>query len=582
MGKVIESGLPCIDQENCGSSDALSTYIDNKGKYSATCFSCNKDFQSISSGPNGLETSHYNGNTKGGKLQENQAVLPLPSSSPSSSNGDSLKEILDHPIREIKARGINYSTAEKYGVRVGVDTRDGVTPTYYLFPAHKDGELSGAIKKVVSPKTYQCIQDCKGLDLFGLHCIPKKAKKLFITEGYEDALSLYQILKEGSSFDWEPAVVSLPNGTSSAVPSITRNLESLSDYDQIVLVFDQDEPGKRAAKEVCKALAGKIYTASFPLKDANEMLLAGRGEELKWAVLTGARKYQPDGIINAKDCWDRYKESKNVECYPYPDTLPELNSMTYGVRPGSIVTITAGTSIGKTQFMRELKYHYYQTTNLKIADIALEEDVGDTLAGLISLELNKRITLPDIEVSDEEERKAFKALFATGRFTLYDYFGGMDDDSLFSKLRYFAATGHKLIFLDHLSIIVSEYASDGGERERIDTIMTKLAKFVKETGVVVFLVVHLKKSSSFGTTFEEGAAPTLDDLRGSATIKQLSWDVLALSRNLQHPDKQCASITEINVLKCRFTGRTGLADHLRFDERSGRMLHTDVPPNYKN
>jgi len=39
----------------------------------------------------------------------------------------------------------------------------------------------------------------------------------------------------------------------------------------------------------------------------------------------------------------------------------------------------------------------------------------------------------------------------------------MDDSSLLSKLRYFAVTGHKFIFLDHLSIVVSEYAAEGGE-----------------------------------------------------------------------------------------------------------------------
>jgi hypothetical protein len=56
----------------------------------------------------------------------------------------------------------------------------------------------------------------------------------------------------------------------------------------------------------------------------------------------------------------------------------------------------------------------------------------------------------------------------------------MDDASLFNKLRYFGATGHRAIFLDHLSIVVSEYAAEGNERERIDTVMTKLAKLAKE------------------------------------------------------------------------------------------------------
>ena len=133
------------------------------------------------------------------------------------------------------------------------------------------------------------------------------------------------------------------------------------------------------------------------------------------------------------------------------------------------------------------------------------------------MDLNKRISLPDVQVSEEDERQSFEKLFSSGRISLYDYFGGMDDNNLLNKLKYFAITGHRFIFLDHLSIVVSEYAAMGGERERIDTLMTKLAKFVKEFNVVLFLVVHLRKPDSSGTPFELGAPPTLDALRGSET-----------------------------------------------------------------
>ena len=111
--------------------------------------------------------------------------------------------------------------------------------------------------------------------------------------------------------------------------------------------------------------------------------------------------------------------------------------------------------------------------------------------------------------------------------------------------------------------------------------MTKLAKFVKEFNVVLFLVVHLRKPDSSGIPFELGAPPTLDALRGSAALKQLSWDVIGLSRNQQHPDHRCANTTEISVLKCRFTGRTGVSDYLHFNEETGRMYNVDKPINYR-
>ena len=495
----------------------------------------------------------------------------------------SIEECLSHPIRELTDRKLSQMTCEKYGVRVGVDTRDGVSPIYHLYPFYDDeGELTGFKQRIIATKEFFSVGHCKSNQLFGSDVIKPTGNKLFITEGELDCLSVYQSLKENSSFDWDPAVVSLPHGAPSAVTAISENLELINGYEQIILVFDNDLPGKQATKEVCKILAGKAYVVKLSEKDPNDMLKKNKATDLKWAVLTHAKKYEPDGIVNAKDCWERYKEVKNTPCFPYPPTMPLLNEKMYGARPGSIITITSGSGCGKTQFLRELKYHFWSTTNEKIADIALEEDVGDTIGGLLSLHVNKRITLPDVEISEDEERKAFDHIFSSGRFSLYDHFGGMDDDNLFSKLRYYTATGHKLIFLDHLSIIVSEYASNGGERERIDTIMTKLAKLVKETGATIFLVVHLKKTDSHSSTFEQGGVPSLDDLRGSGSIKQLSWDVIGLSRNQQHPDERCANTSELHVLKCRYTGRTGHGGFLYFDDKTGRMIQTEEPVGYRN
>lgn len=570
-GKVLEQ-TSC---PNCTSSDAYTIYQQDNGSLDATCFSCGY-----------YTTNPYKGASELDSVTDTGS-LSRPAKNSMSGHASSTREQLtlqdceSHPIRGLPDRLISQATCEKYGVRVGVDTRNGVTPIYHLYPYYdEDGDLTGYKKRDVSTKTFTSIGHVKSNQLFGLNTIKPKGNKLFITEGEIDALSLYQVLKEGSAFDWEPAVISLPHGVKSAIKSISENLDIINGYENVIVVFDSDTPGKEATKEVCKMLAGKAFTTKLTEKDPNDMLLAGKGSDLKWSVLTSARKYQPDGIVNAKDLWSRYKEESQVNCYPYPDTMSGLNDKTYGIRPGTIVTVTAGSGSGKTAFLRELKYHYWRTTDFKIADIALEESVSDTLGGLLSLHLNKRISLPDVKVEEDVEKTAYEELFSDGRFTLYDYFGGMDDDNLFSKLRYFAANGHRLIFLDHLSIIVSEYASEGGERERIDTIMTKLAKLVKETNITIFLVVHLKKSDSSKHTFEQGAVPSLDDLRGSGSIKQLSWDVIGLSRNQQHPNSICANTSELHVLKCRFTGRTGKAGYIYFDDKSGRMVQASEPLGY--
>ena len=582
-GKRVREQTSCPATE-CTSSDAFTIWEHDDGRVDGYCFSCgyytrqpDKDLDSeIPTGVNGTGTqasvSHKLNNSSG-------VSSPVFSGAP-----QKLKSIEDgtrHPVREIRDRLISHATCERFGVKIGVSTQDGETPIYHLYPYYKHGKLSAYKQRFTHDKSFLSCGDMKDVDLFGANLLPSKGKKVWITEGEIDALSVYQVLKETSTLpDWEPAVVSLPHGSSSAVKAISNSIDFLSGYEEVILVFDNDPPGIEARDKVCKLLAGKVYTLSLPFKDPNEMLMAGKANELKWSLLTKAKKYQPDGIVNAKDLWDRYKDAGKVECIPYPPFMPILNDKTYGVRPGSIITVTAGSGSGKTQFLRELMYYYVTEHNQKTAGIFLEEDISETMAGLVALDLNKRITLPDVQVSQDSEKESFQRLFGSGLVSLYDYFGGMDDDNLLAKLRYFAATGHRFIFLDHLSIVVSEYAAQGGERERIDTLMTKLAKFVKEFNVVLFLVVHLRKTSET-TSFELGAQPSLDDMRGSGTLKQLSWDVIGLSRNQQHSDNYCANTTEVSVLKCRFTGRTGVSDYLHFNENTGRLYCVEKPSNYR-
>lgn len=489
-----------------------------------------------------------------------------------------MQEAATLPHFGIPHKKISASTCEHYGVRTEFNDRG--EPSAWLYPHYTDETIDGYKTKTLDKK-FSAIGTTAGGTLFGQQVSNTGGSFVCVTEGEDDAMAIYDTLVSRSDLPgWTPAVVSLTHGSGGAVKDISSNLEWFEQFDRVVLCFDEDEQGRKAVDAVCPLFGGNVYVTKLPYKDANEMVLAGKADDLKWAVIKQAKKYQPDGIIDGADTWDRYKNSSNEECIPYPSEWKELNRMTYGFRPGSIITITAGTGVGKSQFMRELKYHVWKSTDWGIADVSLEEDVGDSVSGLMSLHMGQRLHLPDVQVAEDHERKVHDELFEGGRFSFYDHFGGMDDSSLFNKLRYFGATGHKAIFLDHLSIIVSEYAAQGGERERIDTVMTKLAKLAKELNVAIFIIVHLRKESS-GRSFENGAVPTLDDLRGSGSLKQLSWDVLALSRNGQHYDALCRNITKTTVLKCRFSGRTGTADYLRFDEGTGRMVAVPCPTNYE-
>jgi twinkle protein len=126
----------------------------------------------------------------------------------------------------------------------------------------------------------------------------------------------------------------------------------------------------------------------------------------------------------------------------------------------------------------------------------------------------------------------------------------------------------RYVILDHLSIVVSSQ-ENGDERKAIDEIMTKLRTLVAETGITLFLVSHLRRGS--GTAHEDGGRISLQDLRGSQSIAQLSDIVIGMERNQQHEDEEVRNTTTVRILKNRYAGETGPACWLRYDKFTGRI-----------
>tara|TARA_R110002050_G_scaffold35821_2_gene89796 strand:+ start:763 stop:3366 length:2604 start_codon:yes stop_codon:yes gene_type:complete len=230
---------------------------------------------------------------------------------------------------------------------------------------------------------------------------------------------------------------------------------------------------------------------------------------------------------------------------------------------------------GKTQVLREWKYHLLQNTDYNIMDISLEEDVGDTIGGLMAIHANKRITLPDVDISEEEERKLHSDLYGTGKFTLLDHEGSVGDESLLDKMEYAATVDNcKIQFLDHITIAVSD-CEGGQENVTMDKFMNRLLKMVKRLNICVVVVSHLRKVGGGGKSFEEGRVPTEDDLKGSGSLKQIAMTTIAIARNKYAETEVERNTTGFHVLKCRFSGRTGPADYSHFDDETGRMVVID-------
>jgi twinkle protein len=281
--------------------------------------------------------------------------------------------------------------------------------------------------------------------------------------------------------------------------------------------------------------------------------------------------------VNGNELWDEVSEPV-VMGVPYP--WQGLNRLLFGLRPREIVTLSAGTGIGKSSVSAEIAFHLAQKLGHKIGYVALEEGTGRTGLRFMGLHANKPIHLPGYDLDPAEKKRVFEETLGTGRYFFYDSFGSLDTDNLLGKLSYLVkGLDCRFLVLDHLSIVVSGLDPDEDERRAIDRTMTRLRSFTEETGASLLLVSHLRRPDGKG--HEEGAATSLSQLRGSAAIGQLSDAVIGLERDQQGDEDERLNTT-LRVLKNRYAGLTGIATTLRWQPETGRLVEAELEEDFAN
>ena len=515
----------------CGSSDNLARYTDGHG----WCFGC----------------GHY---------EKGEGEGSAPPSAATTKRSVASKDLV-HPgtPEALPKRSLSLETLSKWGV--GLTDIAGQRTLVFNYRG-TTGQV--VAQKLRFPgKEFRFVGDTKACGLFGQHLWRDGGKRVVVTEGEMDAMSLSQV----QNHKWP--VVSVPNGAQGARKALEKSLEWLMGFDEVVLMFDMDEPGQ-AAVEDCVTLfePGKCKVAKLPapMKDANEMVMAGRGKELVDATWD-AKVLRPDGILNGADLWQEVIR-EDVACFtPFP--WQKLEEMTDGLQGGEVITFTAGSGVGKTEITRELEFHLLNLGET-LGTIRLEEPKRRTLLGLLGLALNRRLHRKTgvKDVPAEELKAAFERTVGTGRLFLYDHFGSTNIDNLLGKIRYlFKACGCRFVVLDHISIVVSG-EEEGDERRLIDNLMTALKTLAVECDGTIIIVSHLKRPSG-DKGHENGAQVTAAQLRGSGAIYQLSDIVIGAERDTQDP--LLKNVTTLRLLKARRTGESGEAGWLVFDPDTGRL-----------
>ena len=521
---------PC---EFCGSSDAFASYADGIG----TCFSCNKSK----------------------KLTEERDE-PI-----TYTNTDVITNISNYNSYPISSRNISKEVADHYNVKMST-TPEG-NPGSHYYPYTKKNEVV-AYKERILPKDFRIHGNFSNVELFG-QSVAIGNKMLIITEGELDAMAIAESFYR--KYNKFYACVSIPSASATKV--ILEQRSWINKFETVILAFDQDEAGETATAAVAKMIgAGKVKITKLPKKDPCEVLKE-LGAEILQRCIWDAQPWSPAGIVLGEQIWKQFTDRQNIESVPYPACLSGLNEKIKGIRHGEITLFTSGTGSGKSTVIKEIVLELLDKTEDRIGLISLEESIGDTAEKFIHMSLNKN-TMSNIPITEAQARLGFDRVFGSERLILLDHAGSVSDSSLIEKIEYMALMGCKYLVLDHITIAVSEGSEGLSGNEAVDKIMSDLLKIVKRHNIWLGLISHLRKAQSGTRSFEEGKLASIDDIKGSGSIKQISFDIISFARNLLAESDSERNVINFRVLKSRFTGLTGNAGSAIYDHNTSRLTAT--------
>ena len=502
--------------DNCGSSDANSVYSDGH-KFCFVCHTYTPAEGEVHSHKMATDV-HYQGSAE--RLQK---------------------------------RNISEKTCQFYRI-----FRDGNTLRFPYFTG--DGVLQGF--KLKNKKKEFYYEGTATDTLFAQHLFPSSGKRIVIFEGELDAASGYEAMS-----GWP--MVSLPHGAASAKKDIQKQIPLFQGYEEIVLFFDNDDAGRKATEEAATVLpVGKVKIARLEqYKDASDALQANDAEAIRKAIWN-AEQYRPDGIVEGKSLQTLVTTPLPPADHDYPFQC--LQDKLHGIRYQELTTITSGSGQGKSTFCRQLAVNLL-TKGERVGYLALEESNRRTALGLMSTAVGKALHIGEHDQTELEEH--FHNTIANWHLYLFDGFGSFDPSIIYNRIEYLASGLEcRIVFLDHLSILLS--GLDGDERRTIDITMTKLRSLVERTGISLFLVSHLRRTSNDRTSHEEGGKVSLSQLRGSASIAQLSDQVVGIERNQQSETER--DIATLRIIKNRYSGETGYAGKIKFNLNTSRFTEHET------
>ena len=473
----------------------------------------------------------------------------------------------------LKNRGISDEVIERFGIITSKHKFNGSGEMPSVgFPYKKQG-VTYAIKWRSASDEHKYFTQTKGgaKTFFNLPEKLNGQKRIIITEGELDVLSLATAGIGFGKDEHETIVVSVPNGAPAKVSEtsfddkkydyITDAETILSNIDQSILLTDSDKQGD-FLKEILSRRIGK--TKSFEVdfgeyKDANEVLMTSGIEGVR-NIIENATPVPLAGLNNISVYREKIQSlydvgySKGIKIgIPSIDKLITFN-------PSNLIVMTGYPSAGKSEFADEIAIRLAKQ-GMKTCFASFEKPPQLHAMQLVSKITGKPFFKAEGERMTQEELE-YALEFVENNFIFQDHQAGSPftiDGILQFASSAILRKNIGCLIIDPFNFIDLKQGNQM-ITEAINKLLTKTSQWAKQTQSVVVFIAHPAKPQD-----RSKKIPTGLDISGSISWYTKADFLLSIVRR-EHE-------TEVHVQKVRwnFQGEQGVAK-LKYDKLSGKFM----------
>jgi len=487
-------------------------------------------------------------------------------------------ELSQEAIEYMTKRGITQRTLEDWKVKETVWNNNEVYVFQY-FDEKKElqfvtyrGIGKGGIKGGCQANTKSILWGMDHIDI---------NKPVVITEGQPDAMIVWQSGYKN--------VVSVPSGAMNKtwIDNCWQWLKSIKEF---IIWADNDEPGRKSAIELQKALGvdrTKIIMHNT-CKDANELHFKQCAAAVLKLIQEGICE-TPQGIINMG-----MRKSVNIKQDTFKTGFNDLDKHLKGLKTSQLTIVFGRDNEGKSTFVSQMipsiiasgeKVFLYSG---ELTDDNIEKWIMNQIIGDKKGMYNKKVDEwgEDIYIVKDEIKQQIREWYKDKFFTFEKKIDITESNYLFKTLELaFKRYGVKFFVIDNLMTALEE-ESDSLNSEQSNFIK-KCKKFSLSFNVHVVVICHPNKEK------EEGETLTKNDVSGTKNITNAADNVIAIERVWESLDYNSKFIDEsykkkdfkgyyysaiMRILKER-EGRGRSVLHYYFNPASNRFYNEEVEKN---